>query len=96
MTKRVHTILNEFPEMSERIHTIKGNNVHFARLSEKYDELESGIHHMQNSGEAYTDEHMEELKKKRLKLRDELFAILQKVPVDHGYSGGRKMPPDSI
>jgi len=77
MTMKEHTILNEFPEMSERIHTIKRSNLHFARLSEKYDELEHNIHHIQTSGEAYTDAHMEELKKKRLKLRDELFSILQ-------------------
>jgi uncharacterized protein len=78
MTIKEHTILNEFPEMSERIHDVRRSNLHFARLSEKYDELEHGIHLLQTGSESYTDEHMEELKKKRLQMRDELFGILQK------------------
>jgi uncharacterized protein YdcH (DUF465 family) len=73
-----HTILKDFPEMSERIHAIKKNNGHFAGLSDKYDVLEHRIHLMESGVEAFTDEHLEELKKKRLKLKDELFSILQK------------------
>jgi uncharacterized protein YdcH (DUF465 family) len=73
-----HTILKDFPEMSERIHKMKKNDGHFAGLSDKYDELEHSIHLMESGRETFTDEHLEELKKKRLKLKDELFSILQK------------------
>lgn len=73
-----HTILNDFPEMSERIHKTKRNDGHFARLSERYDELERNIRLMESGNEAFTDEHLEELKKKRLKMKDELFSILRK------------------
>ena len=78
MTMKDHTILKDFPEMSERIHETKRTNSHFAGLSDKYDELEHRIHLMESGTEAFTDEHLEELKKKRLKLKDELFSILKK------------------
>lgn len=78
MTMKDHTILKEFPEMSERIHEVKKNNGHFAGLSDKYDALEHTIHLMESGVETFSDEHLEELKKKRLKLKDELFSILQK------------------
>jgi uncharacterized protein YdcH (DUF465 family) len=73
-----HTIIKDFPEMSAQIHETKRINSHFAGLSEKYDQLEHSIHRMESGVEAFTDEHLEELKKKRLKLKDELFSILQK------------------
>lgn len=73
-----HSILQDFPEMSERIHDTKKNNGHFASLSGKYDELVHSINRMESGTETFTDEHLEELKKKRLKLKDELLSILQK------------------
>lgn len=78
MTLKEHTILKDFPEMSAQIHEAKKNNSHFAGLSDKYDELEHKIHLMESGVEGFTDEQLEELKKKRLKLKDELFCILQK------------------
>lgn len=78
MTIKDHTILHDFPEMSEHIHEMKKNNGHFTRLSDKYDELEHSIHLMESGTETFTDEHLEEFKKKRLKLKDELFTLLKK------------------
>jgi uncharacterized protein YdcH (DUF465 family) len=78
MTIKDHTILNDFPEMSEHIHELKKNDSHFAALSDKYDELEHSIHRMESGVEAFTDEHLDELKKKRLHLKDELFILLKK------------------
>jgi uncharacterized protein YdcH (DUF465 family) len=78
MTLKQHSIFKDFPEMHEHIHEIKKNDSHFASMSDKYDELEQAIHSMESGEQAYTDEHLEELKKKRLKLKDELFSLLQK------------------
>jgi uncharacterized protein YdcH (DUF465 family) len=78
MTIKGHSILNDFPEMREHIHEVKMEDGHFARLSERYDELEHSIRLMESGAEVCTDEHLEELKKKRLKMKDELFSILRK------------------
>lgn len=78
MNIKDYSILREFPNMSEQIHMLKKNDSHFAGMCERYDELEHNIHQMESGVETFTDEHIEELKKKRLKIKDELFSILQK------------------
>jgi uncharacterized protein YdcH (DUF465 family) len=72
-----HSILKDFPEMANRIHVMKKANSHFAALSNKYDELEHSIHSMESGAETFTDEHLDEQRKKRLKLKDELFSMLK-------------------
>ncbi len=76
MKMKEHTILKDFPEMSERIHATKKNNSHFAGLSDKYDDLEHKIHLMESGTQSFTDEELDALKKRRLRLKDELFSLL--------------------
>ena len=73
-----HTIAKEFPDLSEHIHEMKKTDSHFGKLSENYDALEHNIHLMESGTETFKDEELETLKKKRLKLKDELFGMLQK------------------
>jgi len=77
MTMKDHTIIHDFPEMSEHIYKMKRTNSHFASMSDKYDVLEHSIHLMESGAESFSDEYLEELKKKRLKLKDELFSMLK-------------------
>ncbi len=71
-----HELHHEFPEHYDRIHDLKMNDAHFRRLMEEYNELTRDIENLEKQGEPVTDEHMEELKKKRLKLKDELARML--------------------
>lgn len=71
-----HNLLHEFPEHKERIHQLKLENHHFARLFGEYDELEHQLHRIQQEIETPSDEVVEGLKKKRLHLKDELLAII--------------------
>jgi uncharacterized protein len=73
-----HSLINEFPEMRENIHTLKTTNHHFARLFAEYDTVEHDVHRIESGAEAASDERLEALKKQRLKLKDELFAMLKK------------------
>lgn len=73
-----HSLAQEFPEMRERIHQLKTTDAHFARLFENYDEAEHAVHRIESGAEAASDERLEGLKKQRLKLKDELFALLKK------------------
>jgi uncharacterized protein YdcH (DUF465 family) len=76
MAIKDRTIFSAFPEMSDHIHEMKRINSHFAGLSDKYDALEHTIHQMESGNETFTDEQLEELKKRRLKLKDDLFKML--------------------
>jgi uncharacterized protein len=76
MTHTPHELHEEFPEFAEKIHAMKVDNHHFARLAEEYHRLNREIHRGETDVEPTTDEHLEELKKERLKLKDEIFGLL--------------------
>jgi uncharacterized protein len=73
-----HSLVNEFPEMRDRIHTLKTTDNHFARLFDKYDAVEHTVHRIEAGTDAASDERLEQLKKERLSLKDELFSLLNK------------------
>lgn len=73
-----HSLVHEFPEMRERIHQLKMSDNHFARLFNEYDAVEHSVHRIESGAEAAGDEHLETLKKQRLKLKDELYDLLKK------------------
>lgn len=73
-----HSLVKEFPEMKDKIHKLKSNDGHFSKLFAQYDELEHNVHRIESGAEAASDDRLEELKKKRLSVKDELFGLLKK------------------
>lgn len=73
-----HDLVHEFPEHREKIHALKVSDQHFARLFDEYHDVEHRVRRAEEGVENFSDEHMEELKKTRLKLKDELYAIIIK------------------
>lgn len=71
-----HDLAHEFPEHKERIRTLKMENGHFAKMFDEYDELDHELRRIQQEIETPSDEVVEELKKKRLHLKDQLFQML--------------------
>ncbi|TCK18065.1 hypothetical protein DFR30_1324 [Thiogranum longum] len=72
-----HDLIHELPEYKDRIHNLKISNRHFSHQFEKYHELDHEIHRVEEGIETTSDEYLEELKKKRLALKDELFSMLK-------------------
>lgn len=72
-----HSLIQEFPQMKERIRTLKQSDAHFARLFGEYDLAEHAVHRIESGAESASDERLETLKKQRLKLKDRLFAMLK-------------------
>ena len=72
-----HGLAHEFPELKEQIHSLKVSNPHFARLFEEYEDIDKEIYRIEEQIENTSDTYMEDLKKKRLKLKDELYAMLK-------------------
>ncbi len=77
MTIEHHDLVHEFPEHRERIHNLKMNNAHFARLFDEYHQVTKDVERMESEIEAVSTQTEEQAKFKRLKLKDELFAMLQ-------------------
>ncbi|WP_029030657.1 YdcH family protein [Salinarimonas rosea] len=71
-----HELAEEFPEAAERIHALKTSNTHFARLADEYHELNRAIHRIETRVEPTSDEVEQDLRRKRLALKDEIAAML--------------------
>ena len=77
MSIEKHDLVHELPEYRERIHELKMSDHHFARLFEEYHELDHEVHRIEEEVEPTSDDYLEEQKKKRLSLKDQLLAILK-------------------
>ena len=73
-----HDIATEFPQFKDKIHTLKSTNAHFAKCFEQYDTLNHAIARFEGGVGAISDEALEIEKKKRLKLKDEIYQMLNK------------------
>lgn len=71
-----HKLAEEFPEFKDRIHELKTHDPHFAEVYDEYTDVDNQIYRIEEQIEAASDAYTEELKKKRLRLKDELYALL--------------------
>lgn len=78
MPEHHHDLAHEFPEFKEKIHQFKMSDAHFANLYNQYQEVDKEIFRIEEEIEVRSDEFVEELKKRRLALKDELYAILKR------------------
>ncbi|MEY3670407.1 MAG: hypothetical protein RI904_63 [Pseudomonadota bacterium] len=67
-----------FPEYRELISKLKTSDHHFAKLFEKHNELDAKIKRMDEGIDPTTPEGIEELKKQKLHLKDQLYSVLLK------------------
>ena len=72
-----HDLHHEFPEHAATIHTLKVGSKHFARLFDEYHALTSRVEALEDKDSPVADTALEDMKKLRLKLKDELYAMLQ-------------------
>lgn len=71
-----HDLIHEFPEHKDAIHQLKVSNNHFRRLFDEYHEVDHEVHRVETGAENTDDDTLTEFRKKRLQLKDELFAII--------------------
>lgn len=73
-----HELAEEFPDQKQRIHDMKLSNAHFARLADDYHEVNRAIHRAETRVEPISDEAEQDLRRRRLHLKDEIAAMLAK------------------
>jgi len=71
-----HDIAHEFPQLKDKIHALKTTHHHFARLYNDYDAVNHTIAKVETGGAVMADEALENLKKQRLKLKDDIVRML--------------------
>ncbi|MEM8803550.1 MAG: YdcH family protein [Pseudomonadota bacterium] len=77
MTNVPHELAEEFPEHVDAIHRLKTTNAHFAKLFDAYHEVNRKVHRAETDVEPTSDEHMTYLRRQRLALKDEVYALLK-------------------
>ena len=77
MLNEKHDLIHELPEHREAIHNLKMTNNHFARLFAEYHEIDHEIHRIETGEETPSDDYVEEKKKQRLNLKDNLLRMIK-------------------
>jgi uncharacterized protein YdcH (DUF465 family) len=77
MSVEKHDLVHELPEYRERIHELKTSNRHFASLFVQYHDTNQAVLRAEAGIETPADDYLESLKRQRLALKDELYAMLR-------------------
>ena len=78
MSHTPHELHEEFPHALDKIHQLKLDDAHFARLAEDYHNINRAIHRAETLVEPVSESHETSLRRKRLQLKDEIAALLAK------------------
>lgn len=77
MAHTPHELAEEFPDHVAKMHDLKVSNAHFARIADAYHEVNRTIHRAETNVEPMDDMTIEGFRKQRLRLKDEIYAMLQ-------------------
>ncbi|MES2088639.1 MAG: DUF465 domain-containing protein [Pseudomonadota bacterium] len=77
MVQDHHPLAKDFPELKEKIHTLKTSSTHFARLEREYEDLDKAVVRLETGVEHGSSAELEQKKQLRVTLKDELYAMLK-------------------
>ena len=77
MSHTPNELAEQFPEHVEKMHNLKTTDAHFAKLFDEYHILNRDIHRAETDVEPTDDFHLEDMRKKRLALLDEISPYLR-------------------
>lgn len=78
MLGEVHSLKNDFPEMTKKIEELTEKNVDFEKKSARYNEIDKKIRTLELNKSPIDDIEMIKLKQKRSKMKDLLYNQLKK------------------
>lgn len=71
-----HDLHHEFPDMQDAIGVLRQSNARFSRLFDSYNRLTGKVEDLEEHDMPVADFTIEDMKKQRLKLKDELYHLL--------------------
>ena len=72
-----HNLTHEFPELETKINELRLNDDVFKKMYVNYEEVNALIQHYEEGEQNHTtDEHLTDLRKKRVHLKDDLYTYL--------------------
>jgi len=76
MFSEPHDLHHEFPEFQHKIEQLLLTNPQFEELAEEYNKLDREVRRIELEIKHTSDAHLEDLKKSRLHLKDQLYMML--------------------
>lgn len=73
-----HPLAVDLPEHKDAIHALKATNAHFKHLLDQYQTVDEEIVRIETEVEPASDERTEQLKRRRVHLKDELTSLIIK------------------
>lgn len=80
MTRTPHDLAEEFPAHSDLLHDLKLTDAHFARLAERYNEVNRQINRAESFVEPISEQLETELRRERMVLKDQISRLLAQKP----------------
>ena len=77
MSHTPHELAAEFPDHVAQIQSLREGDAHFAKLSDSYHDVNRAVHRAETDVEPTSDDHMSQMRKERLALKDEIAAYLR-------------------
>jgi uncharacterized protein YdcH (DUF465 family) len=77
MTHTPHELAEEFPEKVAEMSALKQNDAHFAKLFDNYHDINRAIHRAETDVEPTSDDHLVQMRKERLLLKDKINGYLK-------------------
>ncbi len=72
-----HDLDHEFPEYSSLMHQLREREPKLARLFQQYEQVNGTIVDIEENDKPFQDVEFEEMKKRRLRIKDEIYTILR-------------------
>jgi len=79
MLNEKHDLFDELPEYRDTIIALNARNEHFARMFDEYHEINREVLRIEAEIEPTSDQYLEDQKKRRLMLKDQLYQMIQAV-----------------
>jgi uncharacterized protein YdcH (DUF465 family) len=78
MSHTPHELAEEFPELADQMAALRQSDAHFAKLSDRYHTVNRALHRAETDVEPTSDAHMNDIRKERMGLKDEIYAYVKK------------------
>ncbi|MFT3849632.1 MAG: DUF465 domain-containing protein [Propionivibrio sp.] len=71
-----HELHREFPEFLDVMQALRNSDSHFSEMFDEYHALTSEVEHLEEEDIPVNDYTIEDMKKKRVKLKDSMYKML--------------------
>lgn len=77
MANTPHQLADEFPAHVDKMHQLKLDNAHFAKLYEEYHEVNRAVHRAETNIEPTDDVNENVMRQQRARLKDEIWTMIK-------------------